>query len=80
MSKRKLYISIQQVMQHLNKEVEGQLLRRPHVRMENWKLSWITTIQKQLYVLIKECDLQLYEGVASSPNSKSQTEEESFEN
>lgn len=29
--------------------------------------------------LIKECDLQLYEGVASSPNSKSQTEEESFE-
>jgi hypothetical protein len=29
--------------------------------------------------LIKECDLQLYEGVASSPNSKSQTAEESFE-
>ena len=29
--------------------------------------------------LIKECDLQLYEGVASSPNCKSQTEEESFE-
>ena len=29
--------------------------------------------------LIKECDLQLYEGVAFSPNSKSQTEEESFE-
>ena len=27
--------TIQQVMQHLNKEVEGQLLRRPHVRMEN---------------------------------------------
>ena len=26
---------IQQVMQHLNKEVEGQLLRQPHVRMEN---------------------------------------------
>ncbi len=30
-----IYIYIQQVMQHLNKEVEGQLLRRPHVRMEN---------------------------------------------
>ena len=29
--------------------------------------------------LIKEGDLQLYEGVASSPNSNSQTEEESFE-
>ena len=29
--------------------------------------------------LIKECDLQLYEGVASSPNCTSQTEEESFE-
>ena len=28
--------------------VEGQLLRRPHVRMENGKLSWITTIQKHL--------------------------------
>ena len=31
------------------------------------------------YRLIKGCDLQLYEGVAFSPNSKSQTEEESFE-
>ena len=29
--------------------------------------------------LIKECDLQFYDGVASSPNCKSQTEEESFE-
>ena len=29
--------------------------------------------------LIKECDLQLYEGVALSPNSESQTEEQSFE-
>ena len=29
--------------------------------------------------LIKECDLQLDEGVASSPHCKSQTEEESFE-
>ena len=29
--------------------------------------------------LIKQCDLQLYEGVASSPNCTSQTEEESFE-
>ena len=27
--------TIQQVMQHLNKEVEGQLLRCPPVRMEN---------------------------------------------
>ena len=29
--------------------------------------------------LIKECDLQFYDGVASSPNCKSQREEESFE-
>ena len=29
--------------------------------------------------LIKECDLQLYEGVALSLNSDSQTEEQSFE-
>ena len=29
---------------------------------------------KKTFRLIKECDLQLYEGVASSPNSKSQTE------
>ena len=30
-----MYIYVQQVMQHLNKEVEGQLLRCPPVRMEN---------------------------------------------
>ena len=29
--------------------------------------------------LIKECDLQFYDGVASSPNCNSQTEEQSFE-
>ena len=29
------------------------------------------------YRLIKGCDLQLYEGVAFSPNSESQTEEDS---
>ena len=29
--------------------------------------------------LIKECDLQLYEGVPLSPSSESQTEEPSFE-
>ena len=29
--------------------------------------------------LIKECDLQFYDGVASSPNCNSQTEEASFE-
>ena len=29
--------------------------------------------------LIKQCDLQLYEGVALSSNSESQTEEQSFE-
>ena len=29
--------------------------------------------------LIKPCDLQLYEGVALSSNSESQTEEQSFE-
>ena len=31
------------------------------------------------YRLIKGCDLQLYEGVAFSPNSELQTEEDSFE-
>ena len=31
------------------------------------------------YRLINGCDLQLYEGVAFLPNSKSQTEEDSFE-
>ena len=40
--------------------------------MSSWSGSYI-------YIYFKECDLQLYEGVASSPNSKSQTEEESFE-
>ena len=34
---------------------------------------------EKTFRLIKECDLQLYEGVACSPNSNSQTEEESFE-
>ena len=34
---------------------------------------------EKTFRLIKECDLQLYEGLASSPNCKSQTEEESFE-
>ena len=29
--------------------------------------------------LIKQCDLQLYEGVPLSSNSESQTEEQSFE-
>ena len=32
-----------------------------------------------IYRLINECDLQLYEGVALSFNSQSQTEEQSFE-
>ena len=32
-----------------------------------------------MYIYIKECDLQLYEGVALSSNSESQTEEQSFE-
>ena len=27
--------TIQQAMKHLNKKVEGQLLRQPHVRIEN---------------------------------------------
>ena len=31
------------------------------------------------FILIKPCDLQLYEGVALSSNSESQTEEQSFE-
>ena len=34
---------------------------------------------KKIQGLIKGCDLQLYEGVAFLPNSKSQTEEDSFE-
>ena len=32
-----------------------------------------------MYIYIKECDLQLYEGVPLSPSSESQTEEPSFE-
>ncbi len=32
-----------------------------------------------IYIYFIECDLQLYEGVASSPICTSQTEEESFE-
>ena len=64
-------------MKHLNKEAEGQLLRQPHVRIENWKVKLDNDTKK--YRLIKGCDLQLYEGVAFSPNSKSQTEEDSFE-
>ena len=34
---------------------------------------------EKTFRLIKECDLQLYEGVALSFNSESQTEEQSFE-
>ena len=34
---------------------------------------------KNIFRLINECDLQLYEGVAPSFNSQSQTEEQSFE-
>ena len=36
------------------------------------------TSRKKIYIIC-ECDLQFYDGVASSPNCKSQTEEESFE-
>jgi hypothetical protein len=64
-------------MQHLNKEVEGQLLRQPHVRIKlKVKLDNDNT---KTFRLIKQCDLQLYEGVALSSNSESQTEEQSFE-
>ena len=34
---------------------------------------------EKTFRLIKECDLQFYDGVASSPNCKSQREEASFE-
>ncbi len=43
-----------------------------------WKVK-LDNDDTKTFRLIKECDLQLYEGVASSPNCKSQTEEESFE-
>ena len=44
----------------------------------NWKVK-LDNDDTKTFRLIKEGDLQLYEGVASSPNSNSQTEEESFE-
>ena len=65
-------------MQHLNKEVEGQLLRQPHVRIENWKLSSIMIQKNTDWLKDMTYNLQLYEGVAFLPNSKSQTEEDSF--
>ena len=40
---------------------------------------YMFNIDIKKYRLIKGCDLQLYEGVAFSPNSESQTEEASFE-
>ena len=43
-------------------------MRQPHVRIENWKVKLDNDTKK--YRLIKGCDLQLYEGVAFSPNSK----------
>ena len=46
-------------------------------KKRNGKLK--VKLDTKKYRLIKGCDLQLYEGVAFSPNSKSQTEEESFE-
>ena len=47
---------------------------------DKWlKKSKLDNDDTKTFRLIKEYDLQLYEGVASSPNCKSQTEEESFE-
>ena len=67
-------------MQHLNKEVEGQLLSIEAPSRKDGKLKVkLDNDNEKTFRLIKECDLQLYEGVASSPNCKSQTEEESFE-
>ncbi len=43
-----------------------------------WKVK-LDNDDIKTFRLIKECDLQLDEGVASSPHCKSQTEEESFE-
>ena len=65
-------------MKHSNKEVEGQLLRLPQRKDGKLKVK-LDNDDTKTFRLIKECDLQLYEGVASSSNCKSQTEEESFE-
>ena len=43
-----------------------------------WKIK-LDNDDTKTFRLINECDLQFYDGVASSPNCKSQREEESFE-
>ena len=44
-----------------------------YARMRHIILNYIIYIRRyKKYRLIKGCDLQLYEGVAFSPNSKSQ--------
>ena len=43
-------------MQHLNKEVEGQLLRRPHVKDGKLKVK-LDNDNTKTFRLIKQCDL-----------------------
>ena len=55
----------------------GTVIEAPSRKDRKWKVKFNNDTKK--YRLIKGCDLQLYEGVAFSPNSESQTEEDSFE-
>ena len=55
----------------------GTVIEAPSRKDRKWKVKFNNDIKK--YRLIKGCDLQLYEGVPFSPNSESQTEEDSFE-
>ena len=55
----------------------GTVIEAPSRKDRKWKVKFNNDIKK--YRLIKGCDLQLYEGVAFSPNSESQTEADSFE-
>ena len=55
----------------------GTVIEATSRKDRRWKVKFNNDIKK--YRLIKGCDLQLYEGVAFSPNSESQTEEDSFE-
>ena len=71
--KRKLYIL------YINKQGSRGTVIEATSRKDGKLKVKLDNDDTKTFRLIKECDLQLYEGVASSPNSKSQTEEESFE-
>ena len=64
-------------MKPLNKEVGGTVIEATSRKDRKLKVKFNNDTKK--YRLINGCDLQLYEGVAFLPNSKSQTEEDSFE-